>query len=1578
MARPNHIQGRLFSPPSGDRMKDSILRESGMGWNSPSSNDSNSGSSNYITSPLRIAKRDSPNLRPRRQADGTELARRTSSSYTHVRKNNLVSKSPFKSQIPTPSTPSRSNAVAFPSPRRVSGEKRPRPPSMHDQAEVENERPFSYKRERTQSKTFQGLLQKEPVSKSPFKKSHASEDDALPPPPPPVRVLSDNIPNIHSSPAPRALPFIPADARTFVPAKPTTPSGSPTRSSLVSRRLHGPRVAGKRERRKTVTFDERCDVLEFDRQEGESDAFMSDDDEHLGHEDEEDDPFFLPLQQQHDEAVIDSHADVEHQDGDRLNDDGDYIIEARPGVDSLIHLDDSYESIALSDATNSSAGYTLDPDSSITGLVDEMFSHAQAAANLPTPVPKFRTSTPPASPGLPVDLETEDGVPLGRSHHRERQLRYRHEQQAFPSPPQPSKLYEVAELDQASENPLSLSMRAHSSPVAPSTPPRRNPVSPSSLSEGPLGRSTHMERVRAARAEEEQEEYDVAMLPASPSPMKMAPPRSSDSERFERLIPEFKLPPGTVCDSNSVDIDAADPFALPSLKNEPLPSSEESMDPANLSIGHSEVSLNGLDSDADADSADDAKNEPIDDGSKSEAFLDEGDSGDLFKDEVLFNMSETSIATSDLGVPSRTTSPGLHDLPRTANLAQRLTSTSREGSPRTSSPLQRSLLGGRPSLTSRGSLSSIASQSPSGSPHGHGRPRITREEVKRRMLQGPRASASPMLRKEVYLTEQERQDSFEVEVESAGLLVAEEFDKSLPLEPESSTDASLIQEPAELDTSGDKDTVSVMTSELSTETAIVDVAERKDFGSLDAPRSLNSDVGSIRSVRSVRTTHSVQSGVEFGLKAPSSGFNLNFDFGSKFGLGGLGIEGLAGGTTASRGSTQTIMRSATSDATPAPPMPGSPAAMEIHDVDVEMRSALDRLMEDVGGAGGMGGDEPGMDDSFVTATDDADSSMEEPSVSARGPNAMQRAATDSVLLPGPGGGFVPSSRNTSSSSALPPPVPPKDNIRSREELILEKRREARRRDEGDEEEVLGSGSPAQPSRYLAAPGGRPSRRRSMSTGDAEQIRGSVKKRGRAESTDPVMLNIGGLEDALTDSIEQELKKLVGPTGKYQVKEREEMIYATSDMDRVSHMAGPGDMNAGKAWRTVRRPSDMNEYSKQIKEYRSRDTSTRAFGRVFVKVVKLSGLLIPLPDQPTALTCTINNGKEFVTAPPCLLELDSNIQQEFELAEINENMEILLTFKVRRDAHIIAQFKALSAPPAAPPPPPPVVAQSSSKGGVLSFFHSSPKKSKEKKPSPPPPPPPQLPRRLPENLARYLKTDGTLGRALIAFKAISHRCDSRIFETSYPVIGQRLELGNKLTSVQVGEITLQMFRLPPLPGIHQDKLPRSIDECRAGLRHLNWHKVTYLQGVLTQTGGDCNSWRRRQFRIIGSNLVAFNDVTKKATVTIDLKRAIAVEDDQEARNELLSSSSGMASPSARFTDDYDLLGGVERSFRLIFPGREEIVFFADTDEEKAQWLDILRAMVGHVPPHPLWAELLWQRQEDLAKRAAAPSASGFAS
>jgi hypothetical protein len=156
------------------------------------------------------------------------------------------------------------------------------------------------------------------------------------------------------------------------------------------------------------------------------------------------------------------------------------------------------------------------------------------------------------------------------------------------------------------------------------------------------------------------------------------------------------------------------------------------------------------------------------------------------------------------------------------------------------------------------------------------------------------------------------------------------------------------------------------------------------------------------------------------------------------------------------------------------------------------------------------------------------------------------------------------------------------------------------------------------------------------------------------------------------------------------------------------------------------------------------------------------------------------------------------------------------------------------PPAAPSP---TLAPSR---GVMRAIFGTPKKART------PPKPQAPPPRLENNLARHLRSDGTLARASISFKDIAHKCDTRLFETTYPLVGQRVEeprLSRNSTGVSVtravGELVLQIFRLPALPGISPDSLPQSLDDCQNGLRYIVWHKTTHFEGNLTQNGGDCS-------------------------------------------------------------------------------------------------------------------------------------------
>ncbi|KAF9039525.1 hypothetical protein BDZ89DRAFT_1060966 [Hymenopellis radicata] len=1359
------LRDRLLSN-SPDPIKSSILRESGMGWNSPPSSESN-GSGNSVTSPLRLQKRDHP-VRP----PLPEVHRRSSSSYRHVRNNNLVSKSPFKSQIPMPlGTPTRSSPLpSTVPPRKVSGEKRARPLSMHEQAENENERPFALKRERRQSKTYQGLIQKEPVTKSPFRRGLHSDSDpssSSSSDPPPTSETEPPLP-----PLPSSDPDLPVPSRSH--------AATPTRPSLVSRRLHGPRASGRRERRKTVTWDERCDVVEIScGEEGSDDALdMDSSDEEPSH------PF-------------EEHADPFFQ-GDQDDDQSS--------------ANDSYESIDIQAIENP---LELDPDTSITGLVDEMFGSRHQ-------------STPPRhGADIPTDLETEDGVPFGRSHHADRAAYQHHE--AMSPPPIPF-------------NPTSTS-----SPMGSLDRMRGSPMN--------TGRPRSNSDIL-----DDYEDEDIQMLPESPSPVKSR----RNTMPSGSPVPPFRL---------SIGSPTEDPYVPPSLPDESLPVKAD------------------------------------------ESFQDEATNPD------------SSFARSDLDISALEEELNVHQ--STPDKGQPEVSTTTDSpfsvARRPPLPLTPSAAISPLGAASSPSLRTTRSPESVNTTPDHRKPRISLEELQQRLTQrrsfgspspgpSPHSSSRPNFQAGDYL--------------GAPGAVKDEEEK-------------------------DRDTTSIMTamtdvSAISAETATIMRAEKHIV-----------DVA-VAVVESSREDPAADS--EFGMLKADDSHRLKFDFGSKFGRG-LGFEQLDSADETGSGSpllsvkTSLPLESSSMQCDPSADT-NSIARTEISsvDVDMDMRSALDRLMDDVSSHR--------LEPRDITmSTEDGDESLErlqdeEPMDEPAIPRIMERAATDSaIIINAPPNGLLSRSASGASSTTIPPPVPPKDNIRNREALILEKRREMRRLEEEDEAAFYGRPPPR--AEHLAVSSGRPSRRRSRSTGDVDDVRVGTKR-----YTTGGLLDIGPLspqdDDPLGDSIEKELRKLEAPQkSKYQVRQHVETIYASSD-NNVSHA---GDLNTGRAWKTVRRPSDMNEYSKQIKEYRAQEKPGKAYGKVFVKVLGLKGISTPMPQEPTAVSCTLNNGIHFVTTPECRFSPDCAINQEFELIE-HSKLEFTLTLKIRRDPHIISQFKALAPPPAAPIAPPPVV-HTSSKSGMRSFFSSSPKKSKEKlKAQAPPAQPAQPVHRLPENLARYLKPDGTLARAFISFKDVAQRCDTRIFETAFPLIGQKLEAGNKSTTAQVGEMVLQIFRLPPLPGIAPDQLPQSLEECHRGLRHINWHKVTYFEGTLTQSGGDCLTWRRRQLRVIGSNLVAFNDVTKKATATISLKKAITVEDDKAVRDAAMSPASASTSRS-RYADDYDGMYGVERSFRLVFPD-EEIIFFADTDEEKEKWLEVLRALVGHIPPHPLWAELLWQRAEEMAK------------
>ncbi|KAG8687363.1 Bud site selection protein bud4 [Ceratobasidium sp. 423] len=95
----------------------------------------------------------------------------------------------------------------------------------------------------------------------------------------------------------------------------------------------------------------------------------------------------------------------------------------------------------------------------------------------------------------------------------------------------------------------------------------------------------------------------------------------------------------------------------------------------------------------------------------------------------------------------------------------------------------------------------------------------------------------------------------------------------------------------------------------------------------------------------------------------------------------------------------------------------------------------------------------------------------------------------------------------------------------------------------------------------------------------------------------------------------------------------------------------GEVDNGKAWRTLCRPVDMNEYAKVIQEIRVQPGSTNAHGKVFVKVRRLQKLCIPIPNS---------------LRPSLALSTTGNSNPNSERGKLAFSLPI----KIRKDSHIV--------------------------------------------------------------------------------------------------------------------------------------------------------------------------------------------------------------------------------------------------------------------------------------------------------------------
>ncbi|CAO1617406.1 unnamed protein product [Jaminaea pallidilutea] len=460
----------------------------------------------------------------------------------------------------------------------------------------------------------------------------------------------------------------------------------------------------------------------------------------------------------------------------------------------------------------------------------------------------------------------------------------------------------------------------------------------------------------------------------------------------------------------------------------------------------------------------------------------------------------------------------------------------------------------------------------------------------------------------------------------------------------------------------------------------------------------------------------------------------------------------------------------------------------------------------------------------------------------------------------------------------------------------------------------------------------------------------------------------GFGNGLCRDISRIFKEADSP---YKVQDRGSFAAAE---EKVSHSRQAGDVDAGKAWRKLRRPSDINEYADQMREYRANENPKKATGKVFVRVDSYQPANMALPSVPSKFYCILDNGLHVVkTGLSTLSKASSPIGQEFELIQ-HKNLEFSLTLFVQN-------------PPAAAPKEPARPASPTKKQGSVtkSFVNRllrSPKKAKagsndeqasaEEAGNP---------------LSTYTNREGALGRVDLVFENVAAKCLGKCLTIDLPVRGvadpvstisthnnsmdsrRNADFSRNLSKTR-GTLRLKLFYLPPMPSVPKKVLPENLKECLQGMDDAYWHMdENGFSGTLTQQGGDCSTWRRRPVRAQGRFLICFNDITKRPIVRIDLSKASSIDQNWDPYDPSLLTADEhveggkFASKAAMLrkynaNEEPDETYHVPNSFRITFSDGEVITFFADTDEERKQWVKVLKEMVhSKHGPCPLWAQVV---------------------
>lgn len=322
------------------------------------------------------------------------------------------------------------------------------------------------------------------------------------------------------------------------------------------------------------------------------------------------------------------------------------------------------------------------------------------------------------------------------------------------------------------------------------------------------------------------------------------------------------------------------------------------------------------------------------------------------------------------------------------------------------------------------------------------------------------------------------------------------------------------------------------------------------------------------------------------------------------------------------------------------------------------------------------------------------------------------------------------------------------------------------------------------------------------------------------------------------------------------------------------------------------------------------------GRLFLRVVGLKNISLPdIKSRKGSFSVTLDNGVHCIKTPNYKLDsLNVLIGKEFELA-VGKSLEFILTMKAtynkpKGTLMEVHERKVVR-----------------SKNRISRLFGSKDIITTTR----------YVPQEVQDAWKNKFAADGSFARCYIDLEQYELQITgiARNFNITCFNEWETTAAGGKVTQrqpYQIAQLEVKMLFVPRTEPY--EVLPTSIKTAYESLDELRFESHLSLEGYMHQDGGDCETWKKRWFKLSGTSLIAHSEYSHKTRAKINLAKVVEV---------IYVDKENMNRSSSNYRNFSDILL-VQNAFKIRFANGEIIDFGAANKNEKMQWIRSIQEIV----------------------------------